>query len=269
MAARASNPLLDLEARPVIAHRGASAAAPENTLAAFELAAGQGADAFELDVRLSVDGAPVVIHDATLERTTDGTGPVRAQALVDLRLLDAGAGFSPDGGATFPYRGQGLRLPTLGEVLWAFPRMPILVEVKEPEAQEAVRRVLVQEGAVERCVVASELQEALEAFRDPPFARAASSSEIAQLYRGVLLRRRAAAPPYQLLSVPLRYRGLPVPTRRFVAAARELGCPVHVWTVNEPATARRLWARGVAGMVTNVPEAMLKARPLPPLPLDR
>lgn len=258
--ARASNPLLDLSARPVIAHRGASAAAPENTLAAFELAAGQGADAFELDVRLSADGAAVVIHDATLDRTTDGKGPVRAQTLVDLRLLDAGAGFSPDGGTTFPHRGQGLRVPTLGEVLWAFPRMPVLVEVKEPEAQEAVRRVLVQEGAVERCVVASEIQEALEAFREPPFARAASAAEIAELYRRVLLRRRVTAPRFHLLSVPLRYRGLPVPTRRFVATARGFGCPVHVWTVNDPATARRLWARGVAGVVTNVPEVMLGSR---------
>ncbi|MBA3259754.1 MAG: glycerophosphodiester phosphodiesterase [Gemmatimonadales bacterium] len=260
MMARASNPLLDLDARPVIAHRGASAAAPENTLAAFELAAGQGADALELDVRLSADGAAVVIHDPTLDRTTDGKGPVRAQTLVDLRLLDAGAGFSPDGGATFPHRGQGLRVPTLGEVLWAFPRMPVLIEVKEPEAQEAVRRVLVQEGVVERCVVASEHPAALEAFREPPFASAASGPEISHLYWNVLLRRRVAAPRYDLLSVPLRHRGVPVPTRRFVAAAHGFGCPVHVWTINEPATARRLWARGVAGVVTNLPGVIRKAR---------
>jgi glycerophosphoryl diester phosphodiesterase len=258
--ARTSNPLLNLDARPLIAHRGASAAAPENTLAAFELAAGQGADAFELDVRLSADGAAVVIHDPTLERTTDGKGPVRGQALVDLRLLDAGAGFSPDGGTNFPFRGQGLRVPTLGEVLWAFPRMPILVEVKEPEVQEAVRRVLVQEGAVERCVVASEHRAALEVFREPPFASAAAAAEISELYWSVLLRRRVAAPRYDLLSVPLRYRGLTVPTHRFVAAARGFGCPVHVWTVNDPATAQRLWARGVAGIVTNVPDVIRRER---------
>jgi len=69
-----------------------------------------------------------------------------------------------------------------------------------------------------------------------------------------------ASVPYRCLSVPVRHRGLPVPTRAFVAAARGLGCPVHVWTVNEPATARTLWGRGVAGMVTNVPEVILKAR---------
>ncbi len=260
MTPRASNPLLDPDARPIIAHRGASADAPENTLAAFEQAAAQGADALELDVRLSADGAPVVIHDSTLDRTTEGRGPVRGQTLVDLRLLDAGAAFSPDGGATFPYRGQGLRIPTLGEVLWALPRLPVLIEVKEPEAQDAVQRVLVQEGAVERCVVASEHVAALEPFREPPFASAASAPEISQLYWAVLLRRRMAAPRYDLLSVPLRHRGIPVPTRRFVAAARGFGCPVHVWTIDEPATARRLWARGVAGVVTNVPRVIRKAR---------
>jgi glycerophosphoryl diester phosphodiesterase len=260
--ARTGNPLLDLSARPVIAHRGASAEAPENTLPAFELAARQGADAFELDVRLTADGAPVVCHDATLDRTTDGVGPIRSRTLAELRGIDAGARFSPDGGATFPFLGAGARIPTLGEVLWAFPSMPILVEIKEPEAQEPVRRALVQEDAVARCVAASELSDAVRVFREPPFASGASGREIAALYRAQLLRRRLPVPGYDLLSVPLRHRGLPVPTRRFVAAARSLGCPVHVWTINEAATARRLWARGVAGIVTNRPAAIAGARPI-------
>jgi glycerophosphoryl diester phosphodiesterase len=260
---RSSNLLLDLEARPVIAHRGASAFAPENTLAAFELAAAQGADAFELDVRLTADGAAVVFHDPTLDRTTDGTGSLRAQTLADLRLRDAGARFTRDGGATFPHSGQGIRIPTLGEVLWAFPRMPVLVDVKEPEAQDAVRRVLVQEEAVDRCAVASERREALGVFREAPFASAAAPDEIAELYWGVLLRRKVAAPLYDLLSVPLRYRGFPVPTRRFVRAARDFGCPVHVWTVDDPRTARRLWSRGVSGILTNAPEVIAAARGSP------
>jgi glycerophosphoryl diester phosphodiesterase len=254
------NPLLDLSARPVIAHRGASAEAPENTLPAFELAERQGADALELDVRLTADGAPVVCHDATLDRTTDASGPLRARTLAELRGVDAGARFSPDRGGSFPYRGGSARIPTLGEVLWAFPRMPVLIEIKEPEAQEPVRRVLRQEDAVARCVAASELLEAVQAFREPPFASGAAGPEIAALYRAQLFRRRPPVAGYDLLSVPLRHRGLPVPTRRFVAAARSLGCPVHVWTINEPATARRLWARGVAGIVTNRPAAIAAAK---------
>ena len=99
------NPLLDPAARLVIAHRGSSAEAPENTLPAFEAAVARGADAIELDVRLTADGAPVVIHDATLDRTTDRTGPVAALTLAELRAVDAGWHFTPDLGHTHPYRG--------------------------------------------------------------------------------------------------------------------------------------------------------------------
>ena len=254
------NPLLDLSARPVIAHRGASAYAPENTLAAFELAVTQGADALELDVRLTRDGAPVVLHDPTLDRTTNLAGPVRGRTLAELRQADAGFRFTPDRGASTPYRGAGLQVPTLAEVLWAFPAMPVMIEVKEPEVQEAVRRVLLEEEACGRCVVASERLEALQVFRDEPFACGAAGAEISELYWSALFRRSRPTPRYRALSVPLRYRGLPVPTRLFVAAARRLGCPVHVWTVNDAATARRLWARGVAGIVTNVPDVVRRER---------
>jgi glycerophosphoryl diester phosphodiesterase len=254
------NPLLDLAARPVIAHRGASAYAPENSLAAFELAVAQGADAFELDVRVTRDGAPVVIHDATLDRTTNLTGPVRARTLAELRAADAGHGFTPDRGRTFPFRGRGVQVPTLAEVLWTFPAMPVLIEIKEAEVQEAVRRVLMDEDAVARCVVASEHAGAVELFRQAPFVRGAAGPEISALYRTAMLRRSSAAAGFALLSVPLRWHGLPVPTRGFVAAARRLGCPVHVWTVNDGATARRLWRRGVSGIVTNLPDVIVAAR---------
>ena len=126
-------------------------------------------------------------------------------------------------------------MPTLAEVLWAFPAMPVMIEVKEPAVQEAVRRVLVEEQACDRCLVASEHAEALQLFREEPFACGASGEEISELYWSSLLRRRKPAPRYRALSVPLRYRGLPVPTRPFVSAARRLGCPVHVWTVNSAA----------------------------------
>ena len=108
------NPLLDPDARLVIAHRGSSSEAPENTLRAFEAAVGRGADAIELDVRLTADGAPVVIHDATLDRTTDRTGPVAALTLAELRAVDAGWHFTFDQGRTNPCRGSDVRIPTLG-----------------------------------------------------------------------------------------------------------------------------------------------------------
>ncbi|MDQ3222373.1 MAG: glycerophosphodiester phosphodiesterase [Gemmatimonadota bacterium] len=254
------NPLTDLAGRPIIAHRGASGGAPENTRPAFDLAVRQGADAIELDVRLTADGVAVVLHDATLDRTTGGHGPVRALSLAELREVDAGARFTLDGGRTFPFRAADVRIPTLSEVLRRFPQMPLLLDLKEPSVQEAVRLVLVEESAVERCVLASEHHAVLQAFHQPPFTVAASGSEVGALFRAVLLRRVPASVSYRTLSVPMRYRGVPVPTRGFVAAARGLGCPVHVWTVNDAATARTLWGRGVAGMVTNYPASILEAR---------
>ena len=138
--------------------------------------------------------------------------------------------------------------------------MPIMVEVKEPAAQDAVRRVILGEAAVERCVLASEHYAALQVFREPPFFVAAAGPEIGALYRAVLLRRPPARVSYHTLSVPERHHGLRVPTPRFLAAARALGCPVHVWTVNDPAAAQRLWALGVCGIVTNFPARIRDSR---------
>jgi len=97
----------------VIAHRGGAGLRPENTLAAFQHAAQLGADVLEMDLRVAADGAIVVMHDATVERTTDGAGAVASLKLAELKRLDAGYRWSPDGGATFPYRGRGVRVPAL------------------------------------------------------------------------------------------------------------------------------------------------------------
>jgi glycerophosphoryl diester phosphodiesterase len=255
-----ANPLLDPTATPVIAHRGASAEAPENTLAAFRLAVEQGAEAFELDVHATADGAPVVIHDPTLERTTDLAGLVAACPLARLREADAGARFTTDGGRTFPWRGRGVRVPPLAEVLGEFPALPLLIEVKDPRAQHAVARVLLEAGAAGRCVVASDQHEALAAFEGPPFLRGASKRDILRLWLGSLVGLALGAPGCRAYAVPQRHRGLPVVTGRLLAAARRLGRPVHVWTVNDPGVAVGLWRRGVAGIITNTPAAVLAVR---------
>src|SRR4051794_38719235 len=143
------NRLLDLSARPIIAHRGASGSAPENTIAAFELAAAHGADAIELDVRLTADRVPVVLHDAALDRTTSGRGPLGLMTLEQVQKLDAGPPSTADRGRSFPFRDTGIRVPTLAEALRAISGIPVLLEIKEPAAQEAVERVLREENAVD------------------------------------------------------------------------------------------------------------------------
>ena len=136
------NVLLDPESRPVIGHRGNRAYAPENTIESFAQAVALGADAIEFDVRLSADGIPVVHHDPTLVRTTDGIGEVSRLKLSELRNLDAGAKFTRDGGKTFPYRNAGHRIPTFEEVVDAFPSTPLIIEIKDTLAAGAVREIL-------------------------------------------------------------------------------------------------------------------------------
>ncbi|NNL64689.1 MAG: glycerophosphodiester phosphodiesterase, partial [Myxococcales bacterium] len=116
----------------VVAHRGGMAEGPENTIEAFRRALASGADVIEMDVRASADGELVVIHDASVDRTTDGSGRVDAMPLSALRSLDAAYRFSPDGAAT-PLRGRGVRIPTLAEVLEALPSARVLAEMKSAE----------------------------------------------------------------------------------------------------------------------------------------
>lgn len=251
--------LLDPDARPVVAHRGDSAHAPENTMAAFARAVGLGADALEFDVRLTADGVAVVHHDPTLDRTTSAAGPVAARTLAELQAFDAGAHFTPDGGRSFPFRDAGVRVPTLDEVLGAWPAVPVLIEIKEAAASAAVRLALDRHAAAGRAVVASFVDAAVAPFRGSPYATGAARGDVARLLAATLAGVRVR-PAYQLASVPRAYNGLPLPVVRFARALRPAGVPVSVWTVDAPAEAQSLWAAGVSGMVSNDPAGLLAAR---------
>ena len=135
------HPLLDPSRRPIVGHRGNAAHAPENTLESFRQALAAGAECIELDVHLSADGVAVVIHDATLDRTTDATGAVAALPLARICQADAGARFSADGGS-FPYRGVGHIVPTLEEVLRELSDAPLLIEIKTPRVSAETRRLI-------------------------------------------------------------------------------------------------------------------------------
>lgn len=260
------HPLLDLNRQPVIGHRGASGLAPENTLPAFMMAVEQGADALEFDVRLSSDGVPMVFHDPVLERTTDGSGPIGHQSAARLVELDAGHGFSLDG-TSHPWRGRGASIPRLEQVLERFPTTPLLIEIKEVQAARPVLALLHQHAAGPRVLVGSFLDDALIPFRAAGFATSASRRGIALLALRSSIGLAAPQLGDRAYAVPERYKDWwPVPTRRFIGAARRTGCPVHVWTVNDAASAVRLWDRGVSGILTNFPARILAARASPPNP---
>lgn len=254
------NILLDPAAKPVIGHRGNRAYAPENTMESFRQAVALGADAIEFDVRLSADGIPVVHHDPTVVRTTDGTGEIARMNYVALKDLDAGASFTRDTGKTYPYRGAGHHIPKFEDVVEAFPSTPFLIEIKDSLAATGVREIIERHKAEWRCLIDSMDAVAVRHFEDSAIAVGAARGEVATLMKQVLLRRRVPPMKYKALCVPLTYNGLPLPVRRFAKVAAEHDCRVHVWTVNDPATAVSLWNDGINGIISDDPALMLSVR---------
>lgn len=246
----------------VIAHRGGMAVWPENTLVAFEGSARLGVDVIEMDVRRSRDGHLVVIHDATVDRTTDGAGRVDALSLAELQGLDAGYRWSPANSNVFPYRGRGVQIPTLEAVLERLPQR-INLELKEAGLTEQVCTALRRHGAQHRTLVASFALAPLTRFRRlcPEVATSASFSETVRFQ---LLRALGWSGHFSTsihaLQVPPRQGPLPLVTEAFVAAARRRNLAVHVWTINDLDTARALLAVGVAGLMTDDPEPVLELR---------
>jgi glycerophosphoryl diester phosphodiesterase len=248
-----------------IAHRGASAAAPQNTLSAFKRAIELGADGVELDVHLSADGVPVVIHDFTVDATTDGSGRVADMTLAQLKQLDAGSYFDP------AFAGE--RIPTLEEVLKAIgSRLFLNIELKTTSLRD---------NGLERAVAA------LVERHSADHRQRSGSRVLLSSFNPISLHRAKRIAPH--LPVGLLYApDLPLPLRRawlaflarpearhpehsmvnarYMAWARQRGYRVNTWTVDDPAEMRRLVALGVDGIITNVPDVLrnvLEARENP------
>ncbi len=220
------------------AHRGASCGAPENTLAAFREAEAAGADGIELDVHLSRDGVPVVIHDETLERTTDGRGPVARMRHRDLSELDAGSWFGP------AFAGE--PLPTLAEVLdWAAGRLRLNIEIKSAGAGNAVLDLLRQFPRARPVISSFNLRLLEDLHRAAPEVPIAFLVD-SRFWRRSLRKALACAaesfhPRQDLVS------------RTMIAACRSAAMPVYPWTVDDPQRVARLRRMGVDGVFSNDP----------------
>ncbi|MEV0583743.1 glycerophosphodiester phosphodiesterase family protein [Nonomuraea sp. NPDC050310] len=238
----------------VVAHRGASAVAPENTLAAFKAAGTAGADMYELDVRTTKDGELVVLHDSTLERTTDAEElyPDRAPwrvsdfTLAEIRRLDAGKWFGP--------RFAGQRVPTLAEAIEAMRTGPaaVVVEVKKPTPEIEPRLADVLAEAPSDTIVQS---------FDWEFVRRLQTHAL----RAVLGTVPAARLPYvagfaDYVNVPHQ-----TVTPAYVKTAHRLGLKVMAYTVNRPRVMRRMLAAGVDGLLTNKPRAARRVADMTPI----
>ena len=247
----------------VYAHRGGCALGPENTIAAFDRGLAAGADGLELDVQLSSDGVVVVCHDETLERTTDGVGPVARRTAAELARVDAGCRFVDAAGqATF--RGQGVGVPALRDVLRRYKDVPIIVEMKLDHAE--MGRALVADlraaGAADRVCAAGYGPRSIAAVRAelPEVATSGCHPEV----RLAVFRSIAGWPvrhvAYGGYQVPEWAGVLPVASPRFIRHAHRAGLKVEVWTVDEEADMRRLLAAGADGLISNRPDLAVGVR---------
>lgn len=248
--------------RPLVfGHRGGSKLAPENTTAAFDRAVAEGVDGLELDVRLARDGEVVVCHDARLERTTDSAGAIAEFTSAELSRVDAGFRFTAADGTT-PFRGRGIGVPTLGEVVARYPHHSLIVEMKDDTTAmaEAVVAVLSGAGALERVCLGSFAPGVLRRARRLARGTASSASRD-EVLRALFWARLGWLSPfrrYQALQVPEGGRGWRVVTPRFVRAAKRSGVPVQVWIVDGADDIRRLLDWGVDAVITDRPDVAVR-----------
>lgn len=245
----------------VIGHRGATGLAPENTLVGFATALQYDVDVLEMDVHLTKDGHVVVIHDDTVDRTTNGTGRVADLTLAEIQSLDAGYRFTLDGGQTYPWRGQDVFIPTIDEVLAEFPGATLLIEFKQstPELIEKVVAAVDEHGARGRVMFASfhdvAVQQARQLAPDVP-----TSHGQGEALRYVILQKVGLGaffhPVAQSLQVPEWQGPLRVANPGLGRLARRQGLDMHVWTVNDEEAMHRLIGIGAQGIITDYPDRL-------------
>ena len=244
---------LDQPGPIAFAHRGGAGDAPENTLAAFEIAVTLGYRYLETDAHITRDGVLVAFHDERLDRVTDRTGAIADLGIAEVEAADAGYTFSLDAGSSFPFRGRGIRVPWLEEILVRWPDVRINIDPKSDACVGPLAALLDRFGAWERVCIGSFADRRLRRIRTLARGRACTSMGP----RAVALARLAAASgvmPRQgadCVQVPIRRGPLPILTRRFVEAAHRHGLPVHVWTINDEGTIDDLLDLGVNGIMSD------------------
>jgi glycerophosphoryl diester phosphodiesterase len=247
----------------VFAHRGGCALGPENTIAAFDLGRAAGADGLELDVHLSSDGVVVVCHDDLLERTTNSNGPIQARTAADLSRVDAGHRFA-DSGGRFPFRGVGIGIPTLRDVLARYRDMRIIIEMKENSM--AIGRAVAAEvrtaDAVERVCAAGYGQQSLDAARAalPDMATSASRPEAQWAVYRSLAGWPVRRAPYNAFQVPETAGLIRIISPRFIRHVHGAGRRIQAWTIDEEPDMRRLLSWGVDGLISNRPDVAVRVR---------
>lgn len=258
----ADHPFFESSDRMVIAHRGGRGRWPENTLYAFRHALAMGADVLEMDVRATSDGTLVLMHDETVDRTTNGLGKVSNFRVDEWRKLDAAYKFREANG--FPLRGHNITPPTFEEVLLALPDTRLNVEMKQlrPEQIRDFCELIQQTGMTDNVLVGSFEHAPMLQFRKE-CPRVATSATLREAFLFYQLSRFGLVSVYRspavALQVPEKFGDIDVLQPVFLQRATEQNIRVQVWTVNEAADMKRLLEIGVQGILTDYPDVLLRA----------
>lgn len=251
------SPALRHEYPIAMAHRGSMLLWPENTMTAFQGAVELGYRYLETDLQISRDGVLVTFHDDTLDRTTDGKGPVSDHTLEELRQLDAAHRFQLDG--SHPYRGKSVRIPTLEELVTAYPDRIVSLDLKSDGMEEALVDTIRRLDLWDRVIVGSFKGARLRRFRrlvDRPVAMSAGPSETLRFVTAARLDL-PYRPRCDSFQVPVK-QGITIVTPKTVAAAKSAGIPLIVWTINDRDAMEDLLGMGVDGIITDRPDLLLE-----------
>ena len=249
----------------VIAHQGGDGIWPGDTMFAFEKAVEIGADVLEMDAHITEDGQVVLMHDEEVDRTTEGTGLIEEMTLEELKQLDAAYKWSNDGDKTFPYRGQGIQVPTLEELFRKFPQMHYVIEIKltQNPIDQVLCNLIRKHNMQDKVMVASFHDEAMQKFRDtcPEIATSASRTEVRNfVLLGKVFLSGFVAPQYQSIQPPYDPKesmNIPIMTPRFIREAHAKNIKVEPWTVDDPELMKQYIEWGVDGIMTDRPDVMI------------
>ena len=253
------------ERRPlIIAHADDSGLGlyPGNTLEFLQQMAALEVDVLEMDVHVTADGELVLMHDATVDRTTEGEGAIKDKTLEQLQQLNVAYNWSQDG-EQFPYREKPQRIVTLDDVFKAFPKYPMVIELKTPDpaAADILCRTVRAYSKSNQVIVSSFHQKAIDTFREgcPHVATGAGSDEVRLFALAAHLNAlRLVSPRYQALHIPVEHKGITLVSPSSVTQSHGRRVRVDVWTVNEEAEMRRLAEIGVDGIMTDRPDLLRK-----------
>jgi glycerophosphoryl diester phosphodiesterase len=247
----------------IFGHRGSAGTHPENTMPSFQAAVDLGARYLETDVHLTRDGEVVVSHDDNLERICGKYGVIAEMDYADISAMDAGFSFSLDH-VHFPFRGKGIRVPRLREVLAAFPRLRFNIDLKPEHVSiiEPTLKVIDAAGMRRMVLLTSEYQPRLNEIRAaaPGIPTSFGYFEIAAFMQAMAAGDGSYHPPGDAIQIPPEYHSWKLATPETVEMAHRHRIEVHIWTVNEAAEMRAMLELGVDGIMSDFPGLALKVK---------